>query len=75
MRDYAKSEFKKVVGMTQEHYDYIIKTKHKKSIAGKLREIIAFYKECQDGNTSEKNDYFYKLNPRKGWEEKSKDSL
>ncbi len=40
MRDFKKSRFIKVVGVTEEDYDYIVKTKKKKSIAGRLEEII-----------------------------------
>ena len=31
MRDFKKSEFKKVVGITLEDYDFIDKIRHKKS--------------------------------------------
>ncbi len=40
MRDFKKSRFIKVVGVTEEDDHYIVKTKKKKSIAGRLEEII-----------------------------------
>lgn len=43
MRDYTKSEFKKRAGITQKHHEDIIRIKGKKSIAGKLKEIIQSY--------------------------------
>jgi hypothetical protein len=39
-RDRSKSRFKKVIGVTVEHYAYIVLNKGRKSIAGKLKEII-----------------------------------
>ncbi len=45
MRDFKKSEFKKVVGITLEDYIFIDTTRKKKSKAGMLKEIIKFYKE------------------------------
>lgn len=43
-RDFKKSEFKKVIGITLEDYDFIDKVRHKKSKAGMLKEIIKLYK-------------------------------
>jgi hypothetical protein len=39
-----KRIYVKVIGVKKEHYDFVINTKGKKSIAGKLDEIIEFYK-------------------------------
>lgn len=44
MRDFNSSEFKKVIGISCEDYQFIDKIRGKKSKAGKLKEIIEFYK-------------------------------
>ena len=44
-RDFKKSEFKKVIGITLEDYDYIDKVRYKKSKAGMLKVIIDYYKK------------------------------
>ena len=44
-RDYKTSKFKKVIGITIDDYMFIYNTKKKKTLAGKLEEIINFYKE------------------------------
>ena len=43
--NWEKSEFKKIIGITQEHFAFIDKVRKKKSKAGKLKEIIEFYKK------------------------------
>ena len=60
-RDFKKSEFKKTVGITLDDYLYIDSIKHKKSKAGKLKEIIKFYKLNQknDNNTNWKKYNFF----------------
>lgn len=45
MRDSKTTKFKKGVRITEENYYWIIREKGKKSIAGKLKEIIEFYKK------------------------------
>lgn len=45
MRNSNTTLFKKGVRVTEEHYNYIKNIKIKKSIAGKLKEIIDIYKE------------------------------
>ena len=44
-RNSNTSRFKKIVGVSEGHYDFLIKTKYKKSIAGRLEEIINYYLE------------------------------
>jgi len=44
MRDFKTSEYKKVVGVTENHFIFIDTVRGKKSKAGKLKEIIEFYK-------------------------------
>ena len=44
MRDFKTSEFKKTIGITIPDMQFIDKIKNKKSKAGKLQEIIMFYK-------------------------------
>ena len=43
--EWDKSEFKKIIAITQEDFDFIDKIRKKKSKAGKLKEIIEFYKK------------------------------
>lgn len=43
MRDSKTTRFTKAVVISEEHYNYLLKTKHKKSIAGRLEEIINEY--------------------------------
>ena len=43
--DWATSEFKKVVAISKEDYDFINEIRKKKSKAGMLKEIIMFYKK------------------------------
>ena len=43
--EWAKSEFKKIIAITKEDFDFIDKIRKKKSKAGKLKEIIEFYKK------------------------------
>ncbi|MDP2655986.1 MAG: hypothetical protein Q8P11_00245 [bacterium] len=45
MRDSKNSRFKKTISTTLEDFDFIEKERHKKSKAGKLEEIIAYYKK------------------------------
>ena len=45
MENWEKSEFKKKIRITEEDYLYILATKNKKSIAGRLKEIIEEYKK------------------------------
>ena len=44
-RDWNKTEFTKSVAITPEQHSYILSVKGKKSIAGKLQEIINTYKK------------------------------
>ncbi|MCD4761938.1 hypothetical protein K8R32_03170 [bacterium] len=44
MQDSKTSMFKTAVGITIENKEYLVKNKGRKSIAGKLHEIINFYK-------------------------------
>ena len=44
-RDFTKSEYKKVVGLKLEKFEFLDKIRGKKSKAGKLDEIIEFYKD------------------------------
>ena len=45
MRDFNKTRFKKRIAITEEDLDLINEIRKKKSAAGKLEEIIKFYKE------------------------------
>ena len=45
MRDYKTSRFIRTVGLSDRHYLFLISTRGKKSIAGRLEEIINFYEE------------------------------
>ena len=45
--NWEKSEFKKIIAITKEDFDFIDKIKKKKSKAGKLKEIIEFYKNSK----------------------------
>jgi hypothetical protein len=47
-RDFAKSRFKKVIGVTEDHYLFIEKLRKKKSRAGMLEEMIEFYRKSED---------------------------
>lgn len=47
MRDFKTSEFVKVIGLTEEDYDWIKMAKGKKSAAGFLKEIIKEYKNVK----------------------------
>lgn len=40
MRNYETSKFTKVIRLTQEHYDYLKSIKSKKSMAGRLEDLI-----------------------------------
>lgn len=44
-RDWKQSEYKKLVRITEEDLKWLEANKHKKSRAGKLKEIIDFYKK------------------------------
>jgi len=44
-RNWNKTEFTKSVAITPEQHSYILSIKGKKSIAGKLKEIINAYKK------------------------------
>jgi hypothetical protein len=44
MRDFKKSEYKKVIGIKPDKLKFIDTIRGKKSKAGKLDEIIEFYK-------------------------------
>ena len=48
MRNWKTSLFIKVIGVSKEDYDFILRAKKKKSIAGKLQEIILFYRKKHD---------------------------
>lgn len=43
MQDHQNSKYIKTIGIALDHYDLIKQIKHKKSLAGKLSEIIEFY--------------------------------
>ena len=45
MRDNKTSEYTKTIGITQDDLIFIEKIRGKKSRAGKLKEIIKFYKD------------------------------
>lgn len=44
MRNSKTSEYTKVIGITPKDMEYIDQTRSKKSKAGKLAEMISFYK-------------------------------
>jgi len=48
MRDWNTTRFKKVIRLTKAHSNYVDKVRGKKSKAGKLEEIIEFYKTHYD---------------------------
>jgi predicted CopG family antitoxin len=45
MRDSKTTRFTKVVRVTEEDYAYLVRTKGRKSIAGRLEEIIKQHKK------------------------------
>ena len=45
---FENSEFVKTIGVTQDHFDYIVANRGKKSRAGFLKSIIEFYIERKD---------------------------
>lgn len=47
MRDYTTSRFTKTIGITEEDYKFIDKTKGKKSKAGRLEEVIKMAKNAK----------------------------
>lgn len=48
MRDYKTTRFVKIIRINKEHYEFIKRMKSKKSSAGRLEEIINFYKNNID---------------------------
>ena len=46
-RDSTTTRFIKGVRISEEHYQYLLKTKGKKSIAGKLEELINVIKQYE----------------------------
>lgn len=48
MRDFKTTRFVKIIRITKEHYEFIKRIKSKKSNAGRLEEIINFYKNNKD---------------------------
>lgn len=51
-RDCKTSRFKKVIGITIDDYMFIYDTKGKKTMAGRLEEIINYFKKY--GNNTNK---------------------
>lgn len=47
MRDYKTSKYNKTIGITEKNYKYILETKYKKSLSGRLNEIIDYYVSLQ----------------------------
>lgn len=50
MVDWTTSEYTKGAGLTVADHAFLLRIKGKKSIAGKLNEIIAFYKKVNKIN-------------------------
>lgn len=48
-RDWKTSKYVKVVAMSPEDYFYILQTKGRKTLAGKLEQIIAAYRKDYPG--------------------------
>jgi hypothetical protein len=46
-RDFNNSVYKKTIKVRQENYDFINAIKGRKSAAGKLDEVITFYRESK----------------------------
>lgn len=68
MRDWTTTRFIKAIKITQEHSNYVNKTRGKKSKAGRLEEIIKTFIQQQsmpvpDNNVNKVFDEFYKWNP------------
>jgi hypothetical protein len=53
-RNWKATRFKKTVAMSKEDYDYLVITKSKKTIAGRLEYIIKYYR--QNHPDEEKNN-------------------
>lgn len=62
-RNWATTKYKRTVAISHEDYDYIVNTKSRKSIAGRLEQIIQFYRQAnpEDGKDNEKQ--YDKSNP------------
>jgi len=45
-RNWETTRFKKTVAVSQEDYNYLVSTKSKKTIAGRLELIIKFYRSA-----------------------------
>lgn len=54
MRDWKTTRFTKVIRLTPEHSNYVNSVKGKKSKAGKLEEIIDFYKKKKQNKIDKK---------------------
>lgn len=53
--NWETSEFTKIIRVSEEDYLYILATKNKKSIAGRLKEIIEYYKYENNNSTTREN--------------------
>ena len=49
-RNWETTRYKRSVAICHEDYDYLVNTKSRKSIAGRLEQIIKFYRQANPGD-------------------------
>ncbi|MDD2656853.1 MAG: hypothetical protein PHQ18_04815 [Patescibacteria group bacterium] len=53
-RNWETTRFKKTVAITKEDYEYLVSTKIKKTIAGRLESIINYFRQNHPEEESNK---------------------